>query len=784
MTYQGLKSDLDILQSSYQPYQDDPGGSDSDDDSPPQFHGHGQGGAGEEGVMIHIVPEHGKSRWSHIDDLDSFFSKVYEYHQKHGFKVMMLQEVLELLQFIFVVMFTVFLAECVEYEYLFRDKLVPDHLPGTKLSLHDVTKKVGFYEMHFLTQVFIMISALFWLTRVIVVFHRVFQFWDIKCFYNSALKIPDTSLESVTWWEVQEKLVTAQAEHMMCIHKQELTPLDVYHRILRFTNYMVAMVNKSLLPLKYNVPFLGDYAFLSTGLKFNLDLILFKSPWAPFNQWHLREDFKRVNRRKELAESLKTHILILGCVNLVLMPVILLWQILYSFYNYAQIIKSEPGSLGIRKWSLYGRYYLRHFNELEHELRVRLSRAYKPATYYMDIFVSPLATVIARNVAFISGSVLAVLILLTVWDEDVLNVEHMLTVMTVCGALVAGAKVFIPNENLVYCPERTLTQVIAHIHYFPIQWKGKAHSYKVMSELDVLFRYTAMYLVDELLSPIITPLILIFKLSHKSQEIVDFFRNFTVDVVGVGDVCSFAQMDVRRHGNPAWQMEDDKSPETVTRTNGYTQAEDGKTEMSLVHFTLTNPGWKPSGDNEKYLAGLKTAAERDVTQLATMPEDVENPMMGSLTGLEDMGGSYRDHAHNILQNVPSPPPRPPGPVPSPPPNNVTTSFTSPVLRGGLSRCTGPMVTSRSMLGPLPSMSTASSRLMTPSYNNMNINTNLEFSHADMAMSALYLHNINHRTRTLQNHRPTIDQISSYRFQTHESDDRDLLLPGLSSTSSS
>ena len=80
---------------------------------------------------------------------------------------------------------------------------------------------------------------------------------------------------------------------------------------------------------------------------------------APFNQWHLREDYKRVNRRKELADSLKTHILILGCVNLVLMPVILLWQILYSFFNYAEIIKREPGSLGIRKWSLYGRYYLR-----------------------------------------------------------------------------------------------------------------------------------------------------------------------------------------------------------------------------------------------------------------------------------------------------------------------------------------------------------------------------------------------------------------------------------------
>ena len=40
--------------------------------------------------------------------------------------------------------------------------------------------------------------------------------------------------ESVTWFEVQQKLVAAQAEHMMCIHKQELTPLDIYHRILRW----------------------------------------------------------------------------------------------------------------------------------------------------------------------------------------------------------------------------------------------------------------------------------------------------------------------------------------------------------------------------------------------------------------------------------------------------------------------------------------------------------------------------------------------------------------------
>ena len=56
--------------------------------------------------------------------------------------------------------------------------------------------------------------------------------------------------------------------------------------------------------------------------------------------------------------------------------------------------------------------------------------------------------------------------------------------------------------------------------------------------------------MEELLSPIVTPFILIFLLRNKSLEIIDFFRSFTVEVVGVGDICSFAQMDIRRHGNP------------------------------------------------------------------------------------------------------------------------------------------------------------------------------------------------------------------------------------------
>lgn len=59
-------------------------------------------------------------------------------------------------------------------------------------------------------------------------------------------------------------------------------------------------------------------------------------------------------------------------------------------------MKRDPGVLGIRCWSQYGMLYMRHFNELDHELQARLNRAYRPAVKYMESFSSPMGAVVAR----------------------------------------------------------------------------------------------------------------------------------------------------------------------------------------------------------------------------------------------------------------------------------------------------------------------------------------------------------------------------------------------------
>ena len=45
-------------------------------------------------------------------------------------------------------------------------------------------------------------------------------------------------------------------------------------------------------------------------------------------------------------------------------------------------------------------------------------------------------------------------------------------------------------------------------------------------------------------------------------------------------MCSYAEMDIRRHGNPGWSV----FPESRPMSTQMEQAELGKTEMSLVHF--------------------------------------------------------------------------------------------------------------------------------------------------------------------------------------------------------
>lgn len=566
-----------------------------------------------------------KGRWNHIENLDEFFIRIYEYHRNNGFVCILLNEIFELIQFVFVVLFTSFLLLCVDYDTLFNHKTP---------TFSNVVHFHKIQHMEPAIVVCLVIAFIFWLIRLARIVIHFFKLLEIRAFYRNALRIPECELNNLQWQDVQKRLIEVQKIHQMCVHKEELTELDIHHRILRWKNYLLAMQNKSVISCSYDFPLVGDRAFLTEGMKYNLKLILFWGPGSPFqNNWKLREEYRNPANRFVLANRLSRRIFWIGIANFILSPFILLWVILYSFFTYAEMVKREPDSFGARRWSCYGRLFFRHFNELDHELDTRLSKAYEPASKYMNLFVSPFFAIIAKNLAFFAGALFAVLTVFTLLDKDVLLAEHVLTVIAVLGLIIRACYIFIPDENTVWDPEQLLKQIVSHTHYIPDAWKGKAHTKEVRKKFSQVFQYKAEYVIQELVSPVITPFLLCFNLRYKAIEIVDFFRNFTVDVVGVGDVCSFAQMDVKRHGNPEWLSEG------LTEATQYEQAEHGKTELSLVNFSIRNPTWKPSDRGAQFISTIKENAIQEGVNLSTavsQEHSLPDYRSGSFQGLPYM----------------------------------------------------------------------------------------------------------------------------------------------------
>lgn len=159
---------------------------------------------------------------------------------------------------------------------------------------------------------------------------------------------------------------------------------------------------------------------------------------------------------------------------------------------------------------------------------------------------------------------------------------------------------------------------------------------QIHQEFGTLFAMKIAIFFTELLSVLLTPFILWFSLPPCAGAIIDFFREFTVHVDGVGYVCSFAVFDFRRHektqaaptgevadagrkeplkaagldprigallgGQPAPRQRPTPSAHPATyKPNTPT---DNKMEKSFLHFKATHPDWQPDPSSSIFLDKL------------------------------------------------------------------------------------------------------------------------------------------------------------------------------------
>ncbi|ORY40075.1 autophagy protein Apg9-domain-containing protein [Leucosporidium creatinivorum] len=534
-------------------------------------------------------------RWINVEDLDGFLQKVYLYYVGKGIWTMVLGRVVDLLTVGWVISFSTFLVGCIDY-----GKLWDAHSLAEVVVPQCVARFSTLHLLLFLS------FASFYLYRVIRFGLGVKELWEMHEFFGELLGVEENDIQTIPWSLIVTRLSTLRASHPSALSSRSTShptaaghPLDAHdiaNRIMREENYLIALFNKDVLDLSLPLPGWvpegvrsrlggggGGGRTLTKALEWNLGVCLLGFLFGADGQ--VRRAFLGERNKGELVEALRRRFILMGIINAVFAPFIVLYLLMYSFFRYFEEYHQNPSTLSSRTFTP--------------------SPAGTSEKTYVAQFPKAKTALLSRFVAFVAGSFAAVLILFSLIDPEaflhfeVTKGRTVLFYIGVFGGILAVARGMVPEEHRVVDVEEVMRRIVEQTHYCPEEWRGKLHSAEVHTTFSALFPLSAQIYLQELLSVLLTPFILLYSLPRCSGAIVDFFREFTVHVDGLGYVCSFAVFDFKRHGDVRFG-----APVQVQEERW--KSGEGKMEKSFLNFAAHNPSWIPRDQTQSLFLSKMT----------------------------------------------------------------------------------------------------------------------------------------------------------------------------------
>jgi len=543
-----------------------------------------------------------KETWEAISDLDAFFGRMYTYYYERGLRCILFSRVISLLTLAFTILLFFFLVEVLDWHAILHECTSEETCQTISIIRSDAFGGMSTYTMLY----YYLLFTLYWLWSFVHFLIELRPLLEMHALFRDKLKIDDADLHVISWDELVVKVIELQRTARLCIVKDELTAHDIASRIMRKDNFLIALVNHGLLPhepllqLQPLSMCLGMSMLLSSGMSKPLEWSLYVSVLdAMFDaQFRIRKSFTRD------VGALQLRLVLCGVVNLALAPFFVLFMLVFFFLKHAEEFRRRPANSALsRDYSLHARWTMREFNELPHVFEARLQASHADASAYIRQFPAPLTTLFARFITFIVSAVAAILLLLSLMNEKFLFYRwppgapevgfNVLWWLALLSTVLAVSRTFdglgqggteTPYGLVAMQPDALLQSLALHTHHMPEHWRGRGHTRAVYSEFKTLYPYRFALLLHEVLGAVTAPLIMIFLLPPRAGAVLDFLRTFTVYVEGVGHVCSLANFDFERHGDPRYGSTHEGAP--------FLRSRDGKMEKAYVNFRAQHPSWR------------------------------------------------------------------------------------------------------------------------------------------------------------------------------------------------
>ncbi|KAI3905167.1 hypothetical protein MKX01_017413 [Papaver californicum] len=449
----------------------------------------------------------------------------------------------------------------------------------------------------------------YWIFTFVRFCYQLKDTLEIRRFYYNSLHVTDREVQTMPWATILEKVVQIQRSEQLCVVK-DLSAHDIIMRIMRKENYLIGMLNKGILafPIFQWVPGSGPaVSSAESGIPGRKNcLMLTKTLEWTFNWCILQSMFDRNFLLQSdfisNPSSLRRRLMVIGIAMLLLSPFNIIFMLVFHFLRHAEQFYNHPTIASSRRWSNLSRWIFREFNEVDHLFKHRINSSVIYADDYLKQFPSPIISIVAKFVSFVSGGFTAILIIIAILDESLLEGHiygrNLLWYAAVFGTVTAISRAAIVEDLQVHNPEGAMSLVVQHTHHMPKRWRGKENSDVVRTEFETLFQYTGMMLLEEMASIFLTPYLLIFVVPQRVEDILQFISSFTVDVEGVGHVCSLSVFDFERHGNSNYD-----APYNTPQTQRSSQ---GKLEKSFLSFHSSYPTWEPDAAGKQFLSTLRS----------------------------------------------------------------------------------------------------------------------------------------------------------------------------------
>ena len=509
-------------------------------------------------------------------EFDEFFSKLYHFYYHKGLLPIILFELTGIINLFFIGALTGMLLfldvgklmACGRSDEATCAGNVRSYVNG---KLHEFSPlhrlcTLGYIALFFLFFAYQLHKAL------ITVLHAIY----IDNFCHETLCCHPGEVETMQWNDIVAKIMRLHSEGK-CLaidSKTHIDELEIAGRIMRRHNYFIALINRDVLDLKvpwyFSLLLRADRVHLTVSLEWCLNYCLLDSIH--------NESLNLSSAFLMDRDGLSRKFILVGLINALLTPFTLVLMTMQFFLSNAQ--QTASTHMFARRWTSLALWKFREFNELPHIFEQRIVRAHQPASEFLEACQrNQNLQIIARCVQFLSGAFVALLLLCSVLREEALLYIHvgshnLLWWLGLFTSIYVASRAYAKNQsddaeqaatmgirsfaffydvNLPRSrPDALIEKISAHTHYYPRSWRppphgGAARSMLVKDELESLFPHKLYIFLQELLSVVLTPIILCCSLPPCAPKIIAFVKQHSTYIPGMGAVVDYSLFDFDKY---------------------------------------------------------------------------------------------------------------------------------------------------------------------------------------------------------------------------------------------